>query len=142
MHERKTERNGKDAQRIMAQVAARFVNQDATAHVHVWTVPCTFAVFSLPQAKVSAYDLASSYMRPFEMAIVEGGAAGVMCSYNLLNGKPTCGNPDLTSILRDEWGFKCVKPACDTHEIRCNVDRSSASVIKLHLLSESRLSVS
>jgi len=56
-------------------------------------------------AKVSAYDLASSYMRPFEMAIVEGGAAGVMCSYNLLNGKPTCGNPDLTSILRDEWGF-------------------------------------
>jgi len=25
---------------------------------------------------------------------------------NMLNGKPTCGNPDLTAVLRQDWQFK------------------------------------
>jgi len=55
---------------------------------------------------VSAYDLANSYFPAWEKTVKEGGARGVMCSYNMLNGKPTCGNPELTAILRSDWGFK------------------------------------
>jgi beta-glucosidase-like glycosyl hydrolase len=59
-------------------------------------------------AKISAYDLANTYYPGFEMTIKSsgtlGGAMGVMCSYNMLNGKPTCGNPDLTAVLRNDWG--------------------------------------
>jgi beta-glucosidase-like glycosyl hydrolase len=47
-------------------------------------------------------------MPGFEAAIVgvpEAGAMGVMCSYNMVNGKPTCGNPALTDTLRKDWGF-------------------------------------
>ena len=57
-------------------------------------------------AEVSAYDLSDTYFPGWERTIKHGGAMGVMCSYNELNGVPTCGNPNLTSILRDQWGFK------------------------------------
>jgi len=56
-------------------------------------------------AKVSEYDLANSYFPAWEATIKEGKAKGVMCSYNMLNGAPTCGNPNLTAILREDWGF-------------------------------------
>merc|ERR1712096_113513 len=39
-------------------------------------------------------------------AIVRGKASHLMCSYNAVNGKPTCANDGLlTEILRDQWGF-------------------------------------
>ncbi|GAB5360883.1 hypothetical protein AAMO2058_000665800 [Amorphochlora amoebiformis] len=57
-------------------------------------------------AKVSAYDLEDSYFPAFRASVQKGGALGIMCSYNKLNGKPTCGNKDLTDILRKDWGFK------------------------------------
>jgi beta-glucosidase-like glycosyl hydrolase len=36
---------------------------------------------------------------------VEGNAKGVMCSYNALNGVPTCANEFLEHVMRDVWGF-------------------------------------
>merc|ERR1711998_700584 len=56
-------------------------------------------------AKVSAYDLASTYYPGFEAPVRESKAMGVMCSYNMANGQPTCGNPELTKVLREDWGF-------------------------------------
>jgi beta-glucosidase-like glycosyl hydrolase len=56
-------------------------------------------------ANVSAYDLATSYLPAWEETIKVGGAKGVMCSYNMVNGKPTCGNKNLTDVLREDWGF-------------------------------------
>jgi hypothetical protein len=56
-------------------------------------------------ANISAYDLASTYMPGFETAIVQGGAMGIMCSYNSVNGRPTCASPNLTKVLRDDWKF-------------------------------------
>jgi beta-glucosidase len=46
------------------------------------------------------------YLRPFELAITEGGSLGVMTAYNRLNGRWCTEAPDLLAgILRDEWGF-------------------------------------
>lgn len=57
-------------------------------------------------AIVSPYDLASTYLIAWREAVQTGGALGVMCSYNLLNGKPTCGDPNITAILRGTFGFE------------------------------------
>jgi beta-glucosidase len=47
------------------------------------------------------------YLRPFEMAVKEGGALGVMTSYNRVNGRWCSEQPELLAgILRQEWGFE------------------------------------
>lgn len=50
------------------------------------------------------------YLKPFELAVKEGGAKGIMVSYMWINGTWGGGNYSLvTKVLRDEWGFKgCV----------------------------------
>ncbi len=46
------------------------------------------------------------YLLPFELAIQEGGAHGVMTAYNRLNGRWLTEQPEyLIGLLRDEWGF-------------------------------------
>ncbi|HEY7072923.1 MAG TPA: glycoside hydrolase family 3 protein [Acidimicrobiales bacterium] len=46
------------------------------------------------------------YLRPFELAVREGGSLGVMTSYNRVNGRWCTEQPELLEgILRDEWGF-------------------------------------
>ena len=46
------------------------------------------------------------YLRPFEMAVREGGLHCVMTSFNKVNGTFAGGSRDLcTGILREEWGF-------------------------------------
>ena len=46
------------------------------------------------------------YLVPFEAAVTEAGAWGVMSAYNRLNGT-YCSEHEwlLTTVLRDEWGF-------------------------------------
>lgn len=56
---------------------------------------------------VSLYDLTTSYLPAFGMAIKEGGAAGIMCSFNRINGVPSCVNERLLKqILRHDWEFR------------------------------------
>lgn len=46
------------------------------------------------------------YLRGFETAVREGGAKGVMTSYNRINGVYAPDSHDLcTKVLRSEWGF-------------------------------------
>ena len=46
------------------------------------------------------------YLKPFEIAIKEGGAKSVMTSYNGVNGHKSASNFDLnTIVLRNEWKF-------------------------------------
>jgi len=56
-------------------------------------------------AIVDSYNLADTYFPPFKMAVVDGGARGVMCSYNEVNGVPACMSPLLRDKLRGDWGF-------------------------------------
>ena len=47
------------------------------------------------------------YLRGFEIAVRESNPWTIMASYNLVNGIHSMGNRDLlTSILRDDWGYK------------------------------------
>jgi beta-D-xylosidase 4 len=57
-------------------------------------------------AKVSKHDLADTYFPAFKNAVREGKAKGVMCSYNAVNGVPSCANNFLLEdVLRGAWNF-------------------------------------
>lgn len=56
-------------------------------------------------AIVSNYSLSTVYLPAWRMSVVGANATGVMCSYNAVNGIPTCAHPMLRHILRDVWGF-------------------------------------
>jgi beta-glucosidase len=52
-------------------------------------------------------SLRELYLLPFELAVREGGALGIMTSYNRLNGRWLTEQARyLTDILREEWGFE------------------------------------
>ena len=54
--------------------------------------------------------LRENYLKPFEIAVKQGGTVGIMSAYNRIGSTRTSGSYNLlTSVLRDEWGFKgCV----------------------------------
>ncbi|KAL2921195.1 Beta-D-xylosidase 1 [Bienertia sinuspersici] len=55
-------------------------------------------------ALVSKQDLEDTYNVPFKACVQEGKVASVMCSYNQVNGKPTCADPDLLrNTIRGQW---------------------------------------
>ncbi len=56
---------------------------------------------------VTEQGLREIYLRPFEIAVKQGGATGVMTTFNSLGAFWTGGNHALVNdILRTEWGFK------------------------------------
>ena len=76
-----------------------------------------FAVYSVPkggrdgQARTDPQatwsEVRMLHLEPFRRAVMEGGALGVMASYNDYDGVPVQGNRRfLTEILRGEFGFK------------------------------------
>nr|XP_043628379.1 beta-D-xylosidase 1 [Erigeron canadensis] len=55
-------------------------------------------------AKVSKQDLEDTYNVPFKACVLEGKVASVMCSYNQVNGKPTCADSNLLkNTIRGQW---------------------------------------
>ena len=58
-------------------------------------------------AVVSKHDLADTYTPAFHALLTKGHAAALMCSYNAINGVPSCANGlNLQSMVRDRWGFQ------------------------------------
>ncbi|KAI1382400.1 glycoside hydrolase family 3 protein [Hypoxylon crocopeplum] len=89
-------------------------------------------------AQVIPQELAEYYMPPFE-ACARANVGSVMCSYNALNGVPTCSSSYiLQDILRDHWNwtrdYQYVVSDCDAlqnvympHNYRDTREASAAS---------------
>jgi beta-glucosidase len=76
-----------------------------------------FAVYSVPKGgrdgeartdpQVTWREVQQVYLEPFRRAVREGGALGIMSSYNDYDGEPVQSSSlFLIDILRKEWGFK------------------------------------
>ncbi|KAJ8514475.1 hypothetical protein ONZ45_g7995 [Pleurotus djamor] len=92
-------------------------------------------------ALVTTQDLSEYYLPPFQACVRDAKAASVMCSYNEINGTPSCANSFLLSnILRDWWGFdedRWVTADCDavdniwrTHHFTDTPEEAAAIALK------------
>jgi beta-glucosidase len=105
-----------------------------------------FAVHSGPEperhsfdARIGERDFRETYLPQFEMGVKEGKAYSVMCAYNRLEGEACCGNNHLlTSLLRNEWGFKgyvvsdcgAIGDIYQNHKIVSTPEEASALAVK------------
>lgn len=93
-------------------------------------------------ARVSKQDLEDTYNVPFKSCVVAGKVASVMCSYNQVNGKPTCADPYLLkNTIRGEWGLNgyivsdcdSVGVLFDTQHYTATPEEAAASTIRAGL---------
>ena len=48
-----------------------------------------------------------TYFPAFEACVREGKGASIMCSYNAVNGVPSCANGFIQNyVVRQQWGFE------------------------------------
>lgn len=73
-------------------------------------------------AVVTKQDLDDTFQPPFKSCVIDGNVASVMCSYNQVNGKPTCADPDLLAgIVRGEWKLNgYIVSDCDSVDVLYN----------------------
>ncbi|KAF9569465.1 glycoside hydrolase family 3 protein [Agrocybe pediades] len=93
-------------------------------------------------AVVTPQDLSEYYLPSFQSCVRDAKVASVMCSYNSVNGVPSCANSYLLqSILRDYWGFndegRWVTSDCDavdnifsTHKFTADYPHAVADALK------------
>jgi beta-glucosidase len=77
------------------------------------------------------------YSVPFRMGFLEGGAKGVMASYNAWNGTPMAINPILKSIVQKQWGVDvlssdggAVKQLVTSHKRLANQQQAVVACLK------------
>ncbi|CAB4306790.1 unnamed protein product [Prunus armeniaca] len=70
-------------------------------------------------ARVTEQDMVETFLRPFEMCVKEGDVSSVMCSYNRVNGIPTCADPKLLrDTIRGDWGLHgYIVSDCDSIDV-------------------------
>jgi beta-glucosidase len=75
--------------------------------------PKHFVVHSGPESErhrfnvdPSPRDLEDTYLPAFRATIVKGHADSMICSYNAINGVPSCANRLLADVVRGKWGFQ------------------------------------
>jgi beta-glucosidase len=97
----------------LAAAFVRGMQGNNPKYFQVIATPKHFDAYSGPEplrhrfsASVSPRGFEDTYLPAFRAAIVHGHADSVMCSYNAINGVPSCANPFLLEkTLRQEWGF-------------------------------------
>ncbi|KAJ4831709.1 hypothetical protein Tsubulata_008367, partial [Turnera subulata] len=70
-------------------------------------------------ARVAEQDMVETFLRPFEMCVKEGDVSSIMCSYNRVDGIPTCADPKLLNqTIRGEWDLHgYIVSDCDSIEV-------------------------
>ncbi|XP_010065529.2 beta-xylosidase/alpha-L-arabinofuranosidase 2 [Eucalyptus grandis] len=73
-------------------------------------------------AVVTQQDLDDTFQPPFKSCVLDGNVASVMCSYNQVNGKPTCADADLLAgIVRGKWKLNgYIVSDCDSVKVFYN----------------------
>ncbi|XP_011004967.1 PREDICTED: beta-xylosidase/alpha-L-arabinofuranosidase 2-like [Populus euphratica] len=73
-------------------------------------------------AVVTKQDMDDTFQPPFKSCVIDGNVASVMCSYNQVNGKPTCADPDLLSgVIRGKWNLNgYIVTDCDSIDVFYN----------------------
>ncbi|XP_038979224.1 beta-xylosidase/alpha-L-arabinofuranosidase 2-like isoform X1 [Phoenix dactylifera] len=73
-------------------------------------------------AVVTKQDLDDTFQPPFKSCVTEGNVASVMCSYNQVNGVPTCADPDLLAgTIRGDWKLNgYIVSDCDSVDVLYN----------------------
>ncbi|WVZ49742.1 hypothetical protein U9M48_001072 [Paspalum notatum var. saurae] len=73
-------------------------------------------------AVVGAQDLEDTFNPPFRACVADGRAAAVMCSYNQVNGVPTCADQAfLKGTVRGKWGLDgYIVSDCDSVDVFFN----------------------
>ena len=92
----------------MAAAITRGVQQEEGFYVTIKHFACNNQEDNrnFVSSNLSERALREIYLRGFEAAVREGGAKGVMTSYNKVNGVYSPNSYDLcTKVLRNEWGF-------------------------------------
>ena len=57
-------------------------------------------------AHVTKQDMLDTYLPAFHACVADANASSVMCSYNAVNGVPSCASEELLNVqLRQKWGF-------------------------------------
>ncbi|KAK8072227.1 hypothetical protein PG996_005575 [Apiospora saccharicola] len=68
-------------------------------------------------AVITRQDLQDYYLAPFRACARDADAQSFMCSYNAVNGVPTCADPWLLQdVLRDQWGFSPATSSTSSNE--------------------------
>ncbi|KAG6530925.1 hypothetical protein ZIOFF_004692 [Zingiber officinale] len=80
-------------------------------------------------AIVTDQDMADTFQPPFKYCVTKGAAACAMCSYNKVNGKPTCADPDLLSgVIRGQWNLNgYIVSDCDSVDVMYNTQHYTAT---------------
>jgi beta-glucosidase len=104
-----------------------------------------FAVHSGPEAtRRSAnvlpnnYDLYDTYLPHFKKTVEQAHVYSAMCAYQRLNDLPCCGNPFLSDLLRNEWGFDgYIVSDCggisyfyEHHKVAASLEEAAAMAVK------------
>lgn len=68
---------------------------------------------------ISMHDLWETYLAQFEIAFRDGQPVGAMCSYNAINGRPSCANDYiLNHVVRKLWSMPDAHITTDCNAIR------------------------
>ncbi|XP_024960472.1 beta-xylosidase/alpha-L-arabinofuranosidase 2-like [Cynara cardunculus var. scolymus] len=67
-------------------------------------------------AIITKQDLEDTYNPPFKSCVLDGNVASIMCSFNQINGIPTCGDKELLEdTVRGEWKLNgYISSDCDS----------------------------
>ena len=134
---------------LTSQLGMKFVRGvqgNNPKYLEAVATPKHFDAYSGPEplrhgfnAKVSAHDLESTYLPAFRATLLNAHADSTMCSYNAVNGFPSCASPFLLQkTLRDEWGFHgyvtsdcgAVEDIFNGHHFAPDLEHASALAVK------------